>query len=246
MQRPLSRRQFLAASAVASSFMIIPRHVLGVAGQPGANNKLNIAGIGIGGMGGSNLKALEGENIVALCDVDQTYAAPVIKRYPNAKLYTDYRLMLEKQKDVDAVVIATPDHTHAVITMAAIKAGKHVYTQKPLTHDVWEARRLTDAARQAKVATQMGIQGHSGDGARSICEWVWAGLIGEVREVDAWCDLSYYPWGHAYWSSKWGTRPTDTPPVPAGIGPTGIVHPDPIDHEGHVALVSLPARSPPA
>ncbi len=125
--------------------------------------------------------------------------------------------MLEKQKDIDAVVIATPDHTHAVITMAAMKAGKHVYTQKPLTHDVWESRMLAEAAKQSKVATQMGIQGHSMEGVRLICEWIWAGLIGEVREVDAWCDLSYYPWGHAGWSSRWGTRPTDTPPLPAGM-----------------------------
>jgi predicted dehydrogenase len=178
---------------------------------------LNIAGIGVGGMGASNLRELESENIVALCDVDPNYAAETIKRYPGAKFHTDYRLMLEKQKDIDAVIIATPDHTHAVITMAAMKLGKHVYTQKPLTHSVWEARTLARAAAESKVTTQMGIQGHSDEGIRLICEWIWAGLIGEVSEVDAWCDLSYYPWGHAYWSSKWGTRPPDTPPLPAGM-----------------------------
>jgi predicted dehydrogenase len=101
--------------------------------------------------------------------------------------------------------------------MAAIQAGKHVYTQKPLTHDVYESRALAEAARKAKVATQMGIQGHSGEGARLICEWIWAGAVGEIREVDAWCSLSYYPWGHASWSSKWGRRPQDTPPVPAKL-----------------------------
>ncbi len=126
--------------------------------------------------------------------------------------------MLEKQKDIDGVVIATPDHTHAVIAMAAIKAGKHVYCQKPLTHTVYEARMLAQAAKEHKVATQMGIQGHSMEGHRLICEWVAAGLIGEVREVDAWCSLSYYPWGHADWSSAWSDRPKDTPPVPAGAG----------------------------
>ena len=139
------------------------------------------------------------------------------EQHPQAKTYKDYRLMLEKQKDIDGVVIATPDHTHAVIAMAAIKAGKHVYCQKPLTHTVYEARQLAQAAKEHKVATQMGIQGHSMEGHRLICEWVAAGLIGEVREVDAWCSLSYYPWGHAYWSSSWSDRPKETPPVPAGL-----------------------------
>jgi hypothetical protein len=101
--------------------------------------------------------------------------------------------------------------------MAAIKAGKHVYTQKPLTHGVWEARQLALAAKTSKVTTQMGIQGHSGEGIRLVVEWVRAGLIGEVREVDGWCDLSYYPWGHAYWSSKWGERPAEIPAAPAWL-----------------------------
>jgi predicted dehydrogenase len=204
------------ASATPGIFHIVPRHVLG-RGQTPPSEKLNIAGIGVGGMGAANLHELESENIVALCDVDQTYAAETIKRYPNARFYADYRIMLEKQKDIDAVVIATPDHTHAVITKAAMGAGKHVYTQKPLTHNVWEARMLATAARDSKVTTQMGIQGHSGEGIRLIVEWVRSGLIGEVPEVDGWCDLSYYPWGHASWSSKWGDRPADTPPVPSGL-----------------------------
>jgi predicted dehydrogenase len=110
--------------------------------------------------------------------------------------------------------VATPDQTHAVISMAAMKAGKHVYCQKPLTHDIYESRMLAQAAKENKVATQMGIQGHSGEGARLVNEWVTAGLIGEVREVDAWCSLSYYPWGHAGWSSKYSARPADKPPVP--------------------------------
>lgn len=215
----MNRRRFLAATALASSSLILPRRLLAGSGEAPPSEKLNIAGIGFGGMGGSNLKNLESENIVALCDVDHNYAAPVIKRYPGAKLYTDYRAMLDQRKDIDAVLIATPDHTHAVIAMAAIQAGKHVYCQKPLCHDIYEARQLAKAAKESKVATQMGIQGHSGEGFRLICEWIAAGAIGEIREVDAWCSLSYYPWGHAYWSSKWGGagRPADHPPLPDGL-----------------------------
>ena len=221
MSRDTTRRDFikhssLAATAVAT-MSIVPRHVLGGPRRIPPSEKMNIAGIGIGGMGAGNLRNVESENIVALCDVDPIYAAGTIKRYPNARFYLDYREMLDVQKDVDSVVIATPDHTHAVISMAAIKAGKHVYCQKPLTHDVHEARMLAKAAKQAKVATQMGIQGHSGEGLRLICEWIWAGLIGEVHEVDAWCSLTYYPWGHTSWSCQWSSRPQETPPEPEGI-----------------------------
>ncbi|MFH1267112.1 MAG: Gfo/Idh/MocA family oxidoreductase, partial [Planctomycetota bacterium] len=221
MIRRLTRRGFLqrtslaAGASVAAS--IVPGHVLGGPRHISPGEKMNVAGIGIGGMGAGNLRNLKSENIVALCDVDESYAGKTIKQYPDAKLYVDYREMLDKQKDIDGVVVATPDHTHAVISMAAIRAGKHVYCQKPLTHDVYEARLLAQAAKQAKVATQMGIQGHSGEGARTICEWIWAGLIGEIREVDAYCSLTYYPWGHASWSSQWSQRPKETPPVPAGI-----------------------------
>lgn len=222
MPRAATRREFVKQTAGLASalgtFTLVPRHVLGGPRQIPPSEKMNIAGIGVGGMGGANLRNLESENIVALCDVDpDNYAAGTIQRYPKAKVYVDYREMLDRQKDIDGVVIATPDHTHAVISMAAIRAGKHVYCQKPLTHDVYEARMLAQAARQAKVATQMGIQGHSMEGYRLICEWIWAGVIGEVREVDAWCSLTYYPWGHAGWSSRWSERPTDTPPVPPGM-----------------------------
>lgn len=213
----LNRRQFLATAMVASAFSIVPRRVLGGPGQPAPNDKLNIAGIGVGGMGAANLKALESQNIVALCDVDHDYAAKTFRQYPQAKLYRDYREMLDKQKDIEAVVVATPDHTHAVISMAALKAGKHVYCQKPLTHDIYEARALAKAAKSMRLATQMGNQGHSGEGIRLICEWIWDGAIGEVSEVEGWCSLSYYPWGHAYWSSRWGTRPKDTPAVPSSL-----------------------------
>ncbi|HNQ90670.1 MAG TPA: Gfo/Idh/MocA family oxidoreductase, partial [Verrucomicrobiota bacterium] len=207
--RPISRRRFLGAAATVAALNVVPRHGFG-----GANDKLNIAGIGVGGMGAANLEALASQNIVALCDVDPDYASPTLKKYPQARVWADYRQMLEQQKDIEAVMIATPDHTHAVISMAAMRAGKHVYCQKPLTHDVYEARRLAQVAKETGVATQMGNQGHSAEGIRSVCEWIWDGAIGEIQTVDAWCSLSYYPWGHAGWSSKWGTRPQDTPPVP--------------------------------
>ncbi|MBI5831383.1 MAG: Gfo/Idh/MocA family oxidoreductase [Armatimonadetes bacterium] len=209
------RRHFLqqAAAAAALAGLSAPAR----AQAPAAGTKLNIAGIGIGGMGGGNLARLTGENIVALCDVDANYAAGTVARFPGAKFYTDYRELFAQQKDLDAVVIATPDHTHAVIAAAAMRAGKHVYCQKPLTHSVWEARQLATIAAETKVVTQMGIQGHSGGGIRKICEWIWAGAIGEVRSVDAWCSLSYYPWGHAGWSSQWGARPKETMPIPQGL-----------------------------
>lgn len=213
----ISRRHFLAATATTAAATIVPRHVLGGPRHITPSEKLNIAGIGIGGMGKSNLSQLESENIVALCDVDSNYAAETFKKYPKAKVYTDFRKMLDTQKDIDAVVIATPDHTHAVISMEAMRRGKHVYCQKPLTHDVYESRMLAKAARETGITTQMGIQGHSGEGIRLICEWIWDGAIGEVRDVDAWCSLSYYPFGHEWWSSKWSRRPQETPPVPSTL-----------------------------
>jgi predicted dehydrogenase len=216
--KQFSRRAFLGqgvkVAGAAAAFQIVPRTVLGAPGEPGANDRLNIAGVGVGGMGGGNLRALQSQNIVALCDVDLRYAAKTFAEYPKAVQYTNYRVMLEKQKDIDAVVIATPDHSHAVISAAAMRAGKHVYCQKPLTHTVHEARQLAAIAKETGVRTQMGIQGHSGKDARQIVEWISAGVIGPVREVVAWCSLTYYPWGHAGWSSPLGVRPTDTPAVP--------------------------------
>jgi predicted dehydrogenase len=216
-----TRRDFLkigvSIAGAAAGVSIVPRHVLGDPRNIPPSEKMNVAGIGVGGMGSANLSNLRDENIIALCDVDHAYAAGTFQQYPQAKKYKDYRVMLEKEKGIDGVVIATPDHSHAVIAMAAIKAGKHVYCQKPLTHTVYEARMLAKAAQKHKVATQMGIQGHSSEDHRLICEWVAAGLVGEVREVDAWCDLSYYPWGHASWSSSWSGRPADAMPVPPSL-----------------------------
>ena len=215
-EKHFNRRHFLGTTAVTAA-TVVTRSVMAGAAGSAASEKINIAGIGVGGMGKSNLRQLESENIVALCDVDHEYAAETFKRYPKAKVYTDYRKMLDKQKDIEAVMIATPDHTHAVISMEAMRRGKHVYCQKPLTHDVYESRMLTKAAKETGVATQMGIQGHSDEGGRLICEWIRDGAIGDVTEVDAWCSLSYYPFGHAYWSSKWSRRPSETPPVPSTL-----------------------------
>jgi predicted dehydrogenase len=208
-----TRRRFLKTSAAA---MAVASY-RAAAAPKSPNEKVNIAGVGIGGMGAGNLRALEGENIVALCDIDSEYAGKTFAKYPKATRHTDFRKMLEKQPEIDAVVIATPDHTHAVIAKAAMEAGKHVYCQKPLTHDVFEARRLAEIAAETGVVTQMGIQGHSGRGACQVAEWIQAGVVGEVREVDAWCDLSYYPWGHASWSSPVDKRPAESPPIPEHV-----------------------------
>jgi predicted dehydrogenase len=209
----ISRRAFVAgATAAATAVNIVPSRVFG---QDAPSNKLNIAGVGVGGMGAGNLRACARENIVALCDVDSNYAAKTFRNYPNAKVYKDYRVMLEKQKDIDAVVIATPDHTHAAITMAAIQAGKHVFCQKPLTHTVYEARKITEAAREAGVQTQMGNQGHSSEHIRLLKEWVEDGAIGKVTEVHAWTDrpVGGHPWSNFAVRS----RPKDVPPVPESL-----------------------------
>lgn len=209
----ISRRSFIKTASVAPlAFSIVPSFVLG---NSAPSTKLNIAAIGIGGMGSSNLSHCEGENIVALCDVDKDYAMPIFEKYPKAKVYTDYREMLEKQKDIDAVLIATPDHTHAVITMACINAGKHVFCQKPLTHTVKEARMITEAARKAGVQTQMGNQGHSWESMRLLKEWLDDGAIGNVTEVHAWTNrpASKNPWA----SFAIQAMPKDRPPVPKSL-----------------------------
>src|SRR5512135_2014060 len=141
---PLPRRTFLAsAAAVTAGFTIVPRHVLGGQGVTAPSDKLNIAAVGVGGMGKNNVKNCADETIVALCDVDSSLAEPVFALYPNAKKYKDYRVMLDEMPTIDAVIVATPDHSHAVVAMAAMEKKKHVYVQKPLTHSVSEARLLT-------------------------------------------------------------------------------------------------------
>lgn len=194
-----SRRKFIRQSSMAAAgFMIVPRHVLGK-GHVAPSDKLNIAGIGAGGKGASDLSEFAKSsqvNIVALCDVDDRQAAASRKKFSNASYYKDFREMLAKEhKNIDAVSISTPDNTHAVATIAAMQLGKHVYTQKPLTHDIYEARMLTEAAKKYKVVTQMGNQGASGDGVRRSKELVNAGMIGEVHTALAWTNRPVWPQG---------------------------------------------------
>lgn len=205
----ISRRVFMGSAATAAAiFTIVPRYVLGGPGYTPPSEKLNIAFIGAGGQGERNIAQLSDENIVALCDVDDERAAKTYKLYPNAKKYRDFRKMLEQEKYIDAVVVTTPDHTHAVAAMMAIRMGKHVYCEKPLTHSIYEARRLTEAAREAKVATQMGIHHHASQALRLAVEVLQAGVIGGVYEVHLWTERPTVLWAQGI------NRPKDTPPVP--------------------------------
>ncbi|UCD50234.1 MAG: Gfo/Idh/MocA family oxidoreductase [Phycisphaerales bacterium] len=187
-----TRRQFIkSATSAIGAFTLVPRHVLGQ-GQTPPSEKLNVACIGIGGRGGATLNGVRGENIVALCDVDMRRAGDAFAKHPKAKAHRDYRRLLdEMDEQIDAVTVATPDHTHAVIAMDAIKRGKHVYCEKPLAHSIHEVRALQKAAREHKVVTQLGNQGHSFDTIRTFCEWIWDGAIGEVGEVHAACGSVY-------------------------------------------------------
>ena len=212
--RNLSRRQFLAATSVVTTFLAVPAHVLGRGGATSPNNKLNIAGIGIGGQGGEDIKEVSAENIVALCDVDEDHAAHTFNKYPNAKRFKDYRKMLDEEKGIDAVVVGTPDHQHAIVSITAIKHGKHVYCEKPLTRTVFEARAVAKAAREAKVVTQMGNQGMAFDGNRLINEWLWDGAIGPVREAHVWSDRPTHRGKVPLWWAQGIDRPKEEPAVP--------------------------------
>jgi predicted dehydrogenase len=214
----VSRRAFLGqTSAIAGAITIVPRHVLGGAGVAPPNSKLNLAVIGAGGRGADDIEELKTENIVALCDVDWDRAAKTFQRFPNAAKYRDFRLMLEKEKGIDAVLVATPDHTHAVASMASLKLGKHVYCEKPLTRTVAEARALAKAAREAKLATQMGNQGMAFEGNRLINEWIWDGAIGPVREAHVWSDRPTHRGKMPLWWPQGIERPKETPSVPATL-----------------------------
>jgi hypothetical protein len=193
----MSRRTFIGNTAKAAAvFTIVPSHVVSGLGHKAPSDKLNIAGIGVGGVGRRNLMNIEGENIVALCDVDWKYAEKCFETFSDAKRYKDWRVMFDEMKDsIDAVIIATADHTHAITASHAITMGKHVYLQKPLTHSVYESRLLTKLAEKYKVATQMGNQGASGEGVRLTCEWIWNGEIGEVKQVEAFTDRPIWPQG---------------------------------------------------
>jgi len=188
----LSRRNFLqrcAAGALLGAPMIVPRHVIAGSGQTPPSEKINIAGIGIGGMGHGDIMSVSGENLVAFCDVDETRATKTFQRFPDVKRFKDFRKMFDAmEKQIDAVTVSTPDHTHAVAVMAAIKRGKHVYCQKPLAHSIHEVRQLMAAARKHNVVTQLGNQGHSTESIRVFCEWIWAGAIGKVHTIHAGCN----------------------------------------------------------
>lgn len=216
----ISRRDFLAATTTTAALSACATRVNTARVVPGKispNEKLNIAGVGIGGMGGGNLGTVrETENIVALCDIDTDYAGHIFEEYPKAAQYKDFREMLDKEsKNIDGVIVATPDHTHAIITMAALRAGKHVFCQKPLAHSIYEVRKVTEEARKYNVQTQMGNQGRSAEHVRLLYEWIQDGAIGKVREVHAWSDR---PAGGQPWSDfPIMARPEDTPPVPKSL-----------------------------
>jgi len=201
----LTRRQFIGTTATAAAgFMIVPRRVLGGPGYQAPSDTLNIGAVGIGGKGSSDIWSVSTENIVALCDADDEQMAKFLgnkdnkpenqAKYEKAAQYRDFRIMLEKEK-LDAITVSTPDHTHAVIAMTAMKLGKHVFVQKPLTHTIKEARLLAQEAKKRNLVTQMGNQGHSKEGARLICEWIWDGAIGGVHEVHVWTNRPIWPQG---------------------------------------------------
>lgn len=196
----ISRKNFLTKSALAAGgMMVVPRHVLGGRGYQAPSDTLNIACIGVGGMGKNNTRALAelGENIYALCDVDEEYAAETLYGYPKAKRYVDFREMLEKEKEIDAVMVATPDNTHTAIAVHAMKMGKHAFVQKPLTRTIYEARRMAEVAKETGVVTQMGNQGHNFEGTIKTVEWIRQGAIGDVTKVDCWTNRprGYWPQG---------------------------------------------------
>jgi predicted dehydrogenase len=202
-----TRRTFIPQAAAA--FTVLPRHVLGGRGYTPPSDKLNLGTVGVGGIGKSYINGCRSENIAAIADVDDTLAAPVCAQFPKAASYRDYRVMLEKERGLDAIIIGTPDHSHAVVAMAAIQLHKGVYCAKPMTRTVREARTIANAARQAKVATQMSVQTCASDEACSTAEWVQAGAVGEVREVHVWTDRPVWPQGIV--------RPAETFPVPGSL-----------------------------
>jgi predicted dehydrogenase len=196
--KELSRRYFVMCGLAAASLKLEakPRTPsLKRAGYKSPNEKLNVAAIGAGGKGASDIRGCATENVVALCDVDWERAAKTFDGFPKAARYEDFRQMLDKERTLDAVTISTPDHMHALAAMRCMERGLHVYVQKPLTRTIFEARKLAEAARKHKVMTQMGNQGHSNEGARQLCEMIWAGEIGNVKEVHAWTNRPTWPQG---------------------------------------------------
>ncbi len=187
----VSRRELLRAATAVGAFYVVPRHAL-AGGGVSPSDKLNIACIGVGGRGGAQVDGCKGENIVAMVDVDERQAAGAFNSFPAAKKYTDFRKMFDEMEDqIDAVCVSTPDHTHAVASMAALKRKKHLYCEKPLAHSIYEIRALMAEARKQNVVTQLGNQGHSFPDIRRFCEWIWDGAIGKVTEVHAACGTNH-------------------------------------------------------
>jgi len=208
----VNRRRFIYTTSASTLGLLIAGCATARVRYKSPNEKLNVAAVGAGGKGGSDIAGLYdngANNVVALCDVDSNTLDAAAKKYPGAKRYRDYRKMLAECREIDAINVSTPDHQHYPAAMIAMSLGKHVYVQKPLTHTVWEARQLMLAARRYKVATQMGNQGHSGIGNRELCEIIWAGTIGEVREVHCWTNRPIWPQGI--------DRPKGSDPVPANL-----------------------------
>src|SRR6266699_2453884 len=205
--RSVTRRQFVKRAVLATTALSMPfvarRNVLG------ANGRLNIAGIGVGGKGASDVANVDNENIYALCDVDEVNAAGSFRQYEKANRFKDFRVMLEKEgRHIDAVTVSTPDHMHALAALMAMKMGKHVYCQKPLTHTAYEARLMAETARQYKVATQMGNQGHCNPDTRRLVELIQSGVLGKVSAIHVWTDRP------GNWWPQGIERPTETPPAP--------------------------------
>jgi predicted dehydrogenase len=196
----MKRRKFIKNAGLGiSAFYIVPRYVLGGKNHVAPSDKLNVAAIGAGGKGSQNLERyfMEGlDNVVALCDVDDRMAADSREKWPNATYYHDFREMLDKEDSrIDAVIISTPDHMHAVQALDCMERGKHVYVEKPLTHDIYEARMLTRAAEKYRLVSQMGNQGSSGDSTRYVEKWIQSGLIGDVHRVHVWTNRPVWPQG---------------------------------------------------
>jgi predicted dehydrogenase len=203
----VGRREFVKNAALGAVGLLILRNAKSAYSYQ-ANEKLNIACVGVGGHGWSNLMAVSSENIVSLCDVDEQHASQAFNRYPDVPKFADFREMLDKMHNqIDAVVVTTPDHTHAVISVAAMKLGKHVYCEKPLTRTVYEARVMRETAAKQKVVTQMGNQGSATEGLRRAVELAWAGVIGEIREAHVWFGGGNHP----------VDRPSEEPQPPAGF-----------------------------
>ena len=219
MKTRISRRSFIQQAATGTTGLLAFPAI--VSGQ-NANDKLNIAIIGSGGRGASNLKDVSSENIVALCDVHEPYLNAAAQKHPNARKYIDFRKLYDEVKDIDAVVVSCAEHTHAFATLPALQLGKHVYCEKPLTHNVWEARIITEAAAKAKVATQMGTQIHATANYRRVVELIQANAIGPVTEAHVWVGRA---WGrqsaeaaqHHKDIVQITERPPGSSPIPAGL-----------------------------